>query len=79
MEKKYSWFNGRVALKKASSSDKLAKEQVASPSPSGRRWPEGSNEGGNALKISAFRPHPPLRGTLSRRERDLAKNRLPIR
>ena len=41
------------------------------PSPSGRRWREAPDEGGHTGKFPHSNPHPPLRGTLSRRERDL--------
>src|SRR2546426_3597957 len=49
----------------------------ASPSPSGRGWPEGPGEGRLVKNVAHSGPHPPLRGTLSRRERVLAKNRSP--
>src|SRR2546427_1265663 len=42
----------------------------ASPSPSGRGWPEGPGEGRLVKNVAHSGPHPPLRGTLSRRERD---------
>src|SRR5213594_397952 len=42
----------------------------ASPSPSGRGWPEGPGEGRLVKNVVHSGPHPPLRGTLSRRERD---------
>src|SRR2546425_12442087 len=38
----------------------------ASPSPSGRGWPEGPGEGGLVKNVAHSGPHPPLRGTLSR-------------
>src|SRR2546428_13267006 len=42
----------------------------ASPSPSGRGWPEGPGEGRLGKNVAHSGPHPPLRGTLSQRERD---------
>src|SRR3989449_6579428 len=42
----------------------------ASPSPSGRGWPEGPGEGRLVKNGAHSGPHPPLPGTLSRRERD---------
>src|SRR2546425_12057254 len=42
----------------------------ASPSPSGRGWPEGPGEGRLVKNVAHSGPHPPLRRTLSRRERD---------
>ena len=42
----------------------------ASPSPSGRGWPEGPGEGRLVKNVAHSGPHPPLRGTLSQRERD---------
>src|SRR2546426_4054830 len=42
----------------------------AGPSPFGRRWREAPDEGRHAEMSTHSCPHPPLRGTLSRRERD---------
>src|SRR5437879_1978911 len=45
----------------------------ASPSPSGRRWREAPDEGKTAETFRYDCPHPALRATLSRRERNLAQ------
>ena len=52
---------------------KLAKTGTRGPSPTGRRWPEGPDEGEQAATFRCERPHPALRATLSRREGDFAK------
>src|ERR1051326_3269435 len=51
----------------------------ASPSPSGRRWREAPDEGEPDETFRRDHPHPPLRGTLSRRERDPRQNRSHFR
>src|SRR5881227_3983111 len=43
----------------------------ACPSPFGRRTPGGPDEGGHTETFPHSHPHPALRATLSRRERDL--------
>src|SRR5262249_35832448 len=48
----------------------VANELQASPSPPGRRWPEGLDEGGRAESLGHSRPHPALRAALSRRKRE---------
>ena len=40
------------------------------PSPSGRGWREAPGEGSNADKFRCASPHPALRATFSRREKD---------
>src|SRR5262249_41212811 len=45
-------------------------KRSASPSPSGRRWREAPDEG---VFAGVGHPHPPLRATLSQRERDSPK------
>ena len=42
----------------------------ASPSPLGRGWREAPGEGGNAKELTVWCPHPALRATFSRREKD---------
>src|SRR5689334_8027192 len=44
-----------------------------SPSPSGRRWREAPDEGGQTITFVQSRPHPALRATLSRREGNCTK------
>jgi hypothetical protein len=55
--------------------DSRSPEKV-DPSPEGRRWPKGPGEG---AKILLFTPHPPLRVTLSLRERDSQNTHLEFR
>src|SRR5213075_2551220 len=62
-----------VMLKRAVGSAQRA-ERGAVPSPDGRRWREAPDEGRPARTNrdcgESHAPHPPLRGTLSRWERD---------
>src|SRR6266571_6031804 len=49
-----------------STSVQISRNGGSCPSPSGRRWPEGPDEG------CFSSPHPALRATLSQRERDIS-------